>query len=459
MGSTMDYGTALHHLLSLVDLERTAGPPHRKYKLERMRALARRLGDPHLVTPTVHVTGTKGKGSTAAMVTSVLEQAGRAPGLYTSPHLHAFRERIRLGQEPVPEAVFGDLMGQVWPVIEAMAADSGYGRVTTFEALTAMAFLCYVQSQRGYQVLEVGLGGTLDATNIVERPLVCVITPISLDHTQVLGDTVEAIARDKAGIIKPGATVVVAPQEPSAMAVLEAACTARGARMVKVEEEYGAELLDWDVEGQTFRVDGPSGSRTLRIPLLGRHQIENACCAVAAAEALGDHDADVDAAAVEKGLRGVRWPGRLEVLGTSPLVVADGAHNPHAMRALTRAVREYFPGLSPILVMGFSDGHHLEGVVAEAAALQPRLVIATRSRHPRAVATRRIAEDFARYGVPVDEVEHVGRAVERAMELAGSGDLVLGTGSLFAVAEMREHLKGIPPEVYPEVQRPITAMR
>ena len=459
MGSTMDYSTALHHLLSLVDLERTAGPPHRKYKLERMRALAERLGDPHLVTPTVHVTGTKGKGSTAAMVTSVLEQAGGAPGLYTSPHLHAFRERIRLGQEPVSEAVFGDLMGQVWPVIEAMAADSVYGRVTTFEALTAMAFLCYVQSQRGHQVLEVGLGGTLDATNIVERPLVCVITPVSLDHTQVLGDTVEAIARDKAGIIKPGATVVVAPQEPAAMAALEAACTTRGARMVKVEEEYHAKLLDWDAEGQAFSVDGPAGSRTLRTPLLGRHQIGNACCAVAVAEALADQDADVDAAAIEKGLLNVRWPGRLEVLGTSPLVVADGAHNPHAMRALAAAVREYFPGRSCILVMGFSDGHHLEGVVAEAAALQPRLVIATRSRHPRAVSTRRIAEQFAQYAMAVEEVDDVGRAVDRGVEGAGSGDLVLGTGSLFVVAEMLEHLKGIPPEVYPEVQRTITAMR
>ena len=231
--------------------------------------------------------------------------------------------------------------------------------MTTFEALTAMAFLCYVQSQRQFQVLEVGLGGTLDATNIVERPLVCVVTPISLDHTQVLGDTVEAIARDKAGIIKPGAAVVVGPQEPAAMAVLEAACKAKGARMVKVDEEYSWELLGWDVEGQTFRVSGPAGSRTLRIPLLGRHQIGNACCAVAAVEALG-----VDARAVEEGLRSVKWPGRLEVVGTSPLVLADGAHNPHAMRALTRAVREYFPGRSCILVMGFSDGHHLEGVVA-----------------------------------------------------------------------------------------------
>ena len=243
------------------------------------------------------------------------------------------------------------------------------------------------------------------------------------------------------------------------MAVLEEACTAKGARMVKVEEEYRSKLLDWDVEGQTFRVDGPSGSRTLRIPLLGRHQIENACSAVAAVEALAGEGAIVGTEAVEAGLLNVRWPGRLEVVGTSPLVVADGAHNPHAMRALTRAVEEYFPGLSTILVMGFSDGHHLGDVVAEAAALQPRLVIATRSRHPRAVAPRRIAERFAQYAVPVEEVDHVGRAVDRATELAGSGDLVLGTGSLFAVAELREHLKGIPPEVYPEVQRPITAMR
>ena len=243
------------------------------------------------------------------------------------------------------------------------------------------------------------------------------------------------------------------------MAALEEACRARDARMVKVEEEFRWKLLHWDVEGQTFRVSGPGGARTLRIPLLGRHQIENACCAVAAVEALAKEGVAIDMEAVEKGLQSVKWPGRLEVLGASPLVLADGAHNPHAMRALNRAVREYFPGLARILVMGFSDGHHLKDVVAEAAALQPKLVIATRSRHPRAVAPRRIADQFAQHAVPVVEVDDVGRAVERAMELAGSGDLVLGTGSLFTVAELREHLKGIPPEVYPEVQRPITAMR
>ena len=227
----MDYTSALRYVLGLADLERMVEPPgaRPRYDLGRMHALLDALGRPHLSTPTVHVTGTKGKGSTSAMVASILRASGFSVGLYTSPHLHTMRERVQVNGAPLSEEDFAATLEAVWPSVEAL---SGEG-VTTFETLTAMAFHAFAERRLDWQVLEVGMGGTLDATNTVESPQVCVITSISLDHTKILGDTVEAIARDKAGIIKPGATVVTAPQPPGVIAVLREACDAVGASLCR----------------------------------------------------------------------------------------------------------------------------------------------------------------------------------------------------------------------------------
>ena len=452
----MDYASALHRLMGLADLERmtdqaTSRP---RYDLKGMGTLLYRLGDPHREVPTVHITGTKGKGSVAAMVTSILAQAGYAVGLYTSPHLHAIRERIRLGRDPLSEEQFADLVEQIWPVVEGMSQGEDGSRVTTFEALTAMAFLCFAQTRRDVQVLEVGLGGTLDATNVVDSPQVCILTSISLDHTNILGDTVEKIARDKAGIIKRGAQVVTAPQLPEAIAVLEEVCREKETPLVKVGEEYRWEPGSWNLDGQAFRAEGPSGTRELWMPLLGAHQLENACCALAAVEAMAGRGMKVGEEAIAEGLRKVQWPGRLEVLHRSPLVMVDGAHNPYSMQRLVEAVQYHFRAKRCILIMGCTRGHSLEGMVEAAMALEPAQVLATRSRHPRAVAPAEIARLASRAGVLVQELDSVAEGVERAQALAGREDLVLATGSLFTVAEVREHLKNIPPELYPELEGP-----
>ena len=457
----MDYAAALHRVMSLVDLERTLGQAtHQpRYDLTRMAELLRRLGDPHARVPAVHVAGTKGKGSTCAMIASILGHSGHSVGLYTSPHLHTIRERIRLGLEPLAEKDFALLVERVWPAVEDVGRDGGFGRVTTFEMLTAMALLQFADAKRDLQVLEVGLGGTLDATNVVESPLVCVLTPISLDHTDILGSTVEEIARDKAGIIKEGATVVAAPQPPQAMAVIEEACRDRDASLVKVEEAYQWEAGPWDLDGQHFRVVGPSGRRSLWIPLLGTHQLENACCALAAVEALAGRGVDLSVPGVEAGFREVEWPGRLEVLRRAPLLVVDGAHNPSSMGRLVEATRYHFSARKCILIVGCSRGHDLEGMVMEAAALRPELVLATRSRHPRSVPPSEIARTFQPYGVVVQEAPTVAEAVDRALGEAGAADLVLGTGSLFTAAEGREQVLDIPPETYPELERDIFTVR
>ena len=444
----MSYKSAIRNLLSLKDLERLAGPPVWEYKLERMRALAQLLGNPHIVTPTIHITGTKGKGSTAAMITSILENAGMTPGLYTSPHLHSFRERIRLGLVPISEAMFSELFDQLWVAAQAMGRDSTLGRITTFEALTAMAFLCFSQTHRRFQVLEVGLGGTLDATNIVDNPTVCLFAPISLDHTRILGDTIHKIARDKAGIIKPGAVVIASPQEPEVINLLRDVCEERKATFVAVQEEFEWDLTSWDLRGQTFHFSGLGRSGDVQIPLLGRHQVWNTCAALAAVYALVDMGIGISGDSIVGGLEQVSWSGRLEVLGESPTIVADGAHNPYSMKVIVDSVKEYFPHRDVILVFGFSSGHDLHGVISEVVDLNPKQVIVCRARHPRSIYETEIARGFIDRGVVVETSETVQSAVSLALSGADDEDLVLVGGSLFVVAEAREYLKGITPEVY-----------
>ncbi len=446
----MDYTSALRHVLGLADLERMVEPPgvRPRYDLGRMYALLDALGRPHLTTPTVHVTGTKGKGSTSAMIASILRSSGYTVGLYTSPHLHTMRERIQVKGEPLTEAEFAETVEAVWPAVEALSPEG----VTTFETLTAMAFHAFASRKLDWQVLEVGMGGTLDATNTVESPRVCVITSISLDHTKILGDTVEAIARDKGGIIKAGATVITAPQTPGVIAILEEACARAGAELVRTDERYGWRVEGFDLRGQTFHAEGPSGAWEGRLPLLGEHQVENAMCAIAAAEALASGGAGVTRASTLEGLATVRWPARLEVLEEGPLVVADGAHNPYSAERLVEAVDRYFGPRRRVLLFGASLGHDLRGIVRALAGLEAEAVVVTASRHPRAVAMDTLMQEFRDAGMRVQWGGSVAEGFEQAKALAGPEGLVLATGSLFTAVEVRERLFGIPPEEYPEFQ-------
>ena len=446
----MDYTSALRHVLSLADAERMVAPPggRPRYDLRRMYGLLHRLGDPHTAVPAVHVTGTKGKGSTSAMIASILRASGYAVGLYTSPHLHTMRERIQVNGEPLTEAEFAEAVEVVWPSISAMSAEG----VTTFEALTGMAFRWFASLRLDWQVLEVGMGGTLDATNTVESPQVCVITSISLDHTQILGDTVEAIARDKGGIIKPGATVVTAPQTPGVIAVLREACEAAGVELVQTAERYSSSATDWDLRGQSFHAEGPSGAWDGWLPLLGEHQVENAVCAIAVAEALRERGAAVTHESVLAGLANVRWQARLETLAERPLVVADGAHNPYSAEKLVEAVDRYYPPRRRVLLFGASMGHDLRGIVRALGALEPEAVVVTASRHPRAVPMDQLMDEFRDAGMPVQWGGSVDEGFATAKEIAGPEGMVLATGSLFTAVEVRECLFGIPPEEYPEFQ-------
>ena len=450
-GEKLDYQAALRRLLTLTDYERmsAAGAGQPQTGLARMFAFLERLDNPHTCVPAVHIAGTKGKGSTAVLCASALSAQGYSVGLYTSPHLHSFRERIQVDGKPLTEEEFASLVEELWPVAEDFKATGQYGGVTLFEMLTAMAFWHFRRRELDFQVLEVGLGGRLDATNVV-KPEVCVITSLSLDHTSILGDTLEQITREKAGIIKEGACVVSAPQPPAARQVLKEVCEAHATPIIELDKNLSWTRGEASLEGQSFRVKGRLGSYDLWVPLMGDHQLENAAVAVAVLEALRERGVEVTPEALARGFSRVEWPCRMEVLRRRPLVVADGAHNPYSAGRLRQAVLSYIPARRVILVCGVSIGHHIR-MVTELAPLSS-LAVATRSRHPRSMEASAVADAFRKHGLATWQTENVRDAVVQALEVATARDLILVTGSLFVAAEAREFLKGIVGEVYPEFQ-------
>ena len=455
----LTYDQALRRVMGLADFERsTHSPGHSSFHLERIRMMLELLGDPHLGIPTVHVAGTKGKGSTAAMVASILEAEGYTVGLYTSPHLHSAVERIRVGLKPIGKPEFAALVEQTWPSVRSVSKDGGFGDVSTFEMLTAMAFVHYQNIGADAQVIEVGLGGRLDCTNVV-IPRVSVITSISLDHVATLGDSIRQIAGEKAGIIKEGVPVVVSPQPPEAMAVFREVAGRRGAAVVEVGTD-----VSWRnghhpggrMDGQDFLVEGLLGEYELTIPLLGPYQLENASTALAAIELLSADGLPVSVASIVGGFRAVDWPARLEVLSNAdPLVVVDGAHNQYSMKRLIEALRHHAKWQRAIVMFGALTGHNAKRMLDELAAVSPS-VIATQSRHPRSMSSDGIAAAAIESGLEViHETADVGAATRRALEAAGDGDMVLGTGSLSVAAEVIEEIRGVPGEYYPYIKRPV----
>ena len=438
----MQYLESLRYLRRRDDWERTASAADAaRWDLGRMRALLARLGYPQLGRGTVHVAGSKGKGSIATMIASVLTSAGVPTGLYSKPHLHRFVERIAIDREPVAEEEFGRLAGELAPHLEAQDG-AGQGAVSTFEALVALAFLAFRERGVDWQVLEVGLGGRLDATNVFEEKAVCVIAPIGLEHTAVLGDTVAQIAEEKAAIITPGTTVIMAPQREPAADVVRRVCREREATLVEVAEACAMRAAGAGADGQEFVLKTPRATRTLRLPLLGAHQLANAATAVLAVEALA---LDIDDAAVRDGLAAVRLPGRIEVLKRRPYTIADGAHNRDSARALVRTLRDQLGLREATFVVGCSSDKDVSALVQELAPVA-RMIMATRSRHPRALGARALVQTIGErgllteLGLPFAVEEPVGAAIDAAQAQGGA---VVATGSLFVAAEAREHVLGV----------------
>ncbi|MCC7355782.1 MAG: bifunctional folylpolyglutamate synthase/dihydrofolate synthase, partial [Anaerolineae bacterium] len=407
-----------------------------------------------------------GKGSTAAMLESCLRAAGHRTGLYTSPHLHSFRERIQVGGKPVSEE---DLAAIVSRCQAALDATPG---VTTFEGITAIAFAYFAQQGVEWAVVEVGLGGRLDATNVI-LPEVCAITSISYDHMHILGNTLALIAREKAGIIKHGIPVVCAPQVDEARVVFEEICRERQAPLTLVGRDWWWETDGAQLQGQAFRAgkvtrrsrsgappnDGrqptaPEAVGNYWIPLLGRHQLANATGVLAILDILRGHGVRLPDEAVRRGLATVRWPGRMEVLRApdgEPPVVVDGAQNADSALKLCEALAEWFPGRGIALVFGVSSDHDIPGMLNH---LLPavRVAIVTRSRHPRAADPARLVSLIEAHPSRPPELRvttSVQDALAEAVRLARADEVICATGSLFVVAEAREAWLAGHPEALP----------
>jgi len=435
----MNYSQAVEYLHSFIDYEKIPGISYAShdYSLKHVEELLHRMGDPHLAAKTVHVAGTKGKGSIAAMIARVLTVSGYRTGLYTSPHFHTLRERIRVDGNLISEEEFAALMTEAKPYFDAMNHDPLYRQLTFFEVLTALAFVYFKQKQADFQVLEVGLGGRLDATNVAE-PEVCVITPISLEHTQVLGDSLEKIAYEKAGIIKSGNFVVSSAQLKEVSQVISDVCRQRGANLVQVGKDITWRRIAGDFHQQSFVVQGKMGTHHLTIPLLGDYQVENAATAVATLEILVSSGFNIAAADIAQGLAQVEWPGRFQILSYQPIVLVDGAHNVGSMKRLVGNIKAYFNYDKLFLIIGISCDKDIPGIVKELISLSPQVIV-TRSSHSRAASPPLIAAEFTSQGIKSKITDAVSQALSQTLSIAGRKDLVCVTGSLFVVAEALDY--------------------
>jgi dihydrofolate synthase/folylpolyglutamate synthase len=427
------YRDALAFIYSYVDYE-SKGPEGFAPGLSRVADLLAALDNPHLDFTSLLIAGTKGKGSTAAMAESMLRAAGYRTGLYTSPHLHTFRERIRVGGQMISGAEMAALTRRLQPSVETIPG------ISAFEIITALAFTYFTQNQVEVAVLEVGLGGRLDATNIVE-PAVAVITSISYDHTQLLGNTLALIAAEKAGIIKPNALVISAPQAPEALAVIQEVCREKRAELILIGRDWVWAAQGGGIEGQSFSVrqmaDGRRQLSDLWIPLLGRYQLANATTAIATVCHLERAGFSISDEAVKEGLARVQWPGRLEILSAQPPVVLDSAHNGDSAAKLKEALSDLFPGREVVLIFGASRDKDIRSMM-EVLLPAARHVIAAQSHHPRAADPQDIKLLARQQGYEIETQANLPAALERALALAGGKGLVCITGSIFIVAEARE---------------------
>lgn len=432
------YQKALDYLYSFVDysLTRNLRNLPEKFNLERMRALMQRVGNPQQDYPVIHVAGTKGKGSTAAMIASGLQAAGYRVGFYTSPHLIDFTERIQVNRQPITKDALVAIIEELKPHVAEIP------ELTTFELTTAVGFVYFARQQVDIAVVEVGLGGRLDATNII-TPLVSVITSISYDHTAVLGKTLTAIAGEKGGIIKPGRPLVIAPQTDEALQVLLNLSLERNVPITQVGKDVLFTAGSHSLTGQSFTVaaNGKPGSQLdLTIPLLGQHQLENAATAYAALLAARMEGLNIPDEAIQQGFASVEWMGRFEILQTNPPVVLDSAHNQDSARRLVETLRTYFPGRRVLLVFGVSEDKDIDGMFTELLPIT-HLLIATQSIHPRALEAGKLVEMAQPYGRPVISVVPLEEAIRYALIKAESDGLILVTGSLFVVAAAKQTWK------------------
>lgn len=413
-----------------------------KLGLKNINYLLYLLGEPHKKLKIIHVAGTNGKGSTCSLISSILQSDGYKVGLYTSPHLVDFTERIKINHKSIDRKKVSELLEKIKPSIEKVANTPSYGHPTFFEVITAMAFLYFFEEQVDYLVLEVGLGGRLDATNVCE-PLISVITHIDYDHMDKLGNSLEEIAREKGGIIKPEGIVISSNQYEEAYNEIKKIADEKNSHIYSVGREIIYKIVKSDIKGVIFDLKGIYNEyKNLHTPLLGRHQADNSAAAITAIEALKIRGVNITEKAIRVGLEKVKWTGRLEIIQNNPTLVLDGAHNPSGIKVVRDALKEIFSYHRLILVLAiFADKDYKKMI--QILVPNADLIITTKAKNPRATPPRIIAKEAAQY---IDQnkiivTENIPQAINCALSNSKEDDLICITGSLYTVGEAKKYFK------------------
>lgn len=451
---SLSYPEAVSLHFSLADFERKSRanePPD--FHLLRIERLLEYIGNPHREQNYVHVAGSKGKGSTSALISWGLTGCGYKTGFFSSPSIHKVTERFRVNGKPISESEFVELVESIWPAVQQVKDDGDIGIVSVFEMQTAMAFQHFNKVGADVSVIEVGLGGRLDSTNVLD-PLVSIITPISLDHVGVLGNTIPEIASEKAGIIKAGKPVVSAGQIDEAFEVIQSTALERASKFTYAPGSWKIEVeSDLGLDGKDLIARNPTNEVQFHLNLLGEHQVQNAQTAITVLSELNSAGFKVNLSKAVSGFEKVDWPARNQVASTShPIVFVDGAHNGASAKALRESVIELFPRRSGlILIFGAIRGHDPTEVILELESLNPQIVV-TESRHPKSLSSTELANKLAECKInPIELTTNTSDALVAARKLADPSDIIVGAGSLFVAAEIVEIEQGIEPELYPDL--------
>lgn len=420
----MDYKEALEFIQST----KTFGS---KLGLERIEQLVDRLGNPEKKLQIIHVAGTNGKGSTIAFMSSVLCQAGYKVGIYTSPGLYNFNDRIRINQKEIDDESVGRIIGEIKEKIKEMLAE-GYEHPTEFEIMTALALVYFAEQNCNLVILEVGLGGKLDSTNVIKAPMLSVITPIDYDHMDILGDTIEEIAKEKAGILKRGTRLVMSPQREEAEVVILKRAERLDIPVHKVDYS-DIQPISWDTNTQCFSVD----QEEYKTSILGFHQLQNALVAIEALYALETLGVRVPQDALKKGLVMARWPARFEILDKDPLVVIDGAHNLQGVKILKENLKSYFGEKEIIFIMGVMKDKNYKEMIEELKPIMHKVYTVT-PNNSRALSAVELQKALEEEGVNSKACLGITSALEASLNEVGENQIICAFGSLYFMGELRE---------------------
>ncbi|MEM2740053.1 MAG: folylpolyglutamate synthase/dihydrofolate synthase family protein [Candidatus Bathyarchaeia archaeon] len=409
-----------------------------KFDLRNIKRLLKFLDNPHERFDSILVGGTNGKGSTVSMISSILLEEGFHVGMFTKPHLSSYTERFILDGKPVSEDRLLEVCEEILPYIERMSGYKRYGRPSFFEATVAIAFKLFEEEDVDLAVVEVGLGGRLDATNVL-NPLVSVITNVDLEHTRILGDTVDKIAREKGDIIKREGLAITAADRSEAIRVLERIAKRRKAKLLEVGRDLTFKVKYAGLDGETFDLKGSLGFYGgLVVSMVGLHQVVNAVTAVGAIELLSLRGVEVCEESIRRGLKNAFWPGRFEIIERKPTIVLDCAKDPKAASTLRREFERLFVGREVILVVSISSDKDYKSMMREFCSFSDRVIACRHKVMGRGIDPRILASEAELYGRKTMVVEDVKDAVEAARELSSGDDVILITGSVFTVGEARE---------------------